>query len=422
MNGLPAALLLIACVMQGSESFMEGMIMAKASEKSTILVVDDEKLNLDLISILLRNRGFRALVASSAMEALSIIEAESPEVAIVDYMMPGMDGFSALKEIKRRFPDTYVIMFTGKGSEEIAVELMKAGASDYILKPFVNKDLIERVQKVLQIRRVELKNRELLCERENLLREIEGWNRELEARVQEKTIELKRAQAEIVQSEKLSTLGFFSAGMAHEIRNPLNSISLFVQLIRSGLDDPEKIDYTEKIMKEISRIDGILRKLLDAVKRPKFEIKEVLIDKIIDDTLGLFKSRIDMHKISVERDYRRIPPAIAADPLEIEQIFSNLFVNSIDEMHDGGTLKVLLDCNEKDIIIKVSDTGRGIPQGNLNKIFDPFFTTKKIGTGLGLSVVLRIVKTYQGRIEVENNSEKGVAFNITLPLASQPPQ
>jgi len=373
--------------------------MVKAAEKSTILVVDDEKLNLDLISILLRNRGFRALVASSALEALSIIEAEHPDVAIVDYMMPGMDGFSALKEIKRRFPDTYVIMFTGKGSEEIAVELMKAGASDYILKPFVNKDLIERVQKVLQIRRVELKNRE--------------------ARVQEKTIELKRAQAEIIQSEKLSTLGFFSAGMAHEIRNPLNSISLFVQLIKSGLEDPEKIDYTEKIMKEISRIDGILRKLLDAVKRPRFEIKEVMIDKIIEDTLGLFKSRIDMHKICVERDYVRIPPAIDADPLEIEQIFSNLFVNSIDEMHDGGTLKIILDCNEKDIIIKVSDTGKGIPPENLNKIFDPFFTTKKIGTGLGLSVVLRIVKTYHGRIEVENAGGKGVTFNISLPLTCQ---
>ncbi|HET6419983.1 MAG TPA: response regulator [Geobacteraceae bacterium] len=396
--------------------------MTKASEKSTILVVDDEKLNLDLISILLRNRGFRALVASSAMEALSIIETESPELAIVDYMMPGMDGFSALKEIKRRFPDTYVIMFTGKGSEEIAVELMKAGASDYILKPFVNKDLIERVQKVLQIRRVELKNRELLCEREKLLREIEGWNRELEARVQEKTIELKRAQAEIIQTEKLSTLGFFSAGMAHEIRNPLNSISLFIQLIRSGLEDPEKLDYTEKIMKEISRIDGILRKLLDAVKRPKFEIKEVLIDKIIDETLGLFKSRIDMHKISVMRDYKGIPPAIDADPLEIEQIFSNLFVNSIEEMHDGGTLTVSLDHNEKEIFIKVSDTGKGIPQENLNKIFDPFYTTKKIGTGLGLSVVLRIVKTYHGRIEAENNPEKGVTFSITLPLTGQPPQ
>ncbi len=401
---------------------MEGLRMTKASEKSTILVVDDEKLNLDLISILLRNRGFRALVASSAVEALSIIEAERPELAIVDYMMPGMDGFSALKEIKRRFPDTYVIMFTGKGSEEIAVELMKAGASDYILKPFVNKDLIERVQKVLQIRRVELKNRELLCEREKLLREIEGWNRELEARVQEKTIELKRAQAEIIQTEKLSTLGFFSAGMAHEIRNPLNSISLFIQLIRSGMEDPEKLDYTEKIMKEISRIDGILRKLLDAVKRPKFEIKEVLIDKVIDETLGLFKSRIDMHMISVMRDYKGIPPAIDADPLEIEQIFSNLFVNSIEEMHDGGTLTVSLDHNQKEIFIKVSDTGKGIPQENLNKIFDPFYTTKKIGTGLGLSVVLRIVKTYHGRIEAVNNPEKGVTFSITLPLTGQPPQ
>jgi signal transduction histidine kinase len=389
----------------------------KTSEKSTILVVDDEKVNLDLISILLRNRGFGTLVASSALEALSIIEAEKPDLAIVDYMMPGMDGFSALKEIRRRFPETYVIMFTGKGSEEIAVELMKAGASDYILKPFVNKDLIERVQKVLQIRRVELKNRELLREREKLLREIEAWNRELEVRVQEKTAELKKAQAEIIQTEKLSTLGFFSAGMAHEIRNPLNSISLFVQLIKSGMEEPEKLEYTEKIMKEIARIDGILRKLLDAVKRPRFEIREVLIDKVIEDTLGLFKARVELHKILVERDFRRIPPPISADPLEIEQIFSNLFVNSIDEMHEGGTLKVVLDHDDKDIFIKISDTGKGIPQENLNKIFDPFFTTKKIGTGLGLSVVLRIVKTYHGRIEAESKDGNGTTFNISLPLA-----
>ncbi len=389
----------------------------KASEKSTILVVDDEKVNLDLISILLRNRGFGTLVASNALEALSIIEAEKPDLAIVDYMMPGMDGFSALKEIRRRFPETYVIMFTGKGSEEIAVELMKAGASDYILKPFVNKDLIERVQKVLQIRRVELKNRELLREREKLLREIEAWNRELEMRVQEKTAELKKAQAEIIQTEKLSTLGFFSAGMAHEIRNPLNSISLFVQLIKSGMEEPEKLEYTEKIMKEIARIDGILRKLLDAVKRPRFEIREVLIDKVIEDTLGLFKARIELHNIQIERDFRRIPPPISADPLEIEQIFSNLFVNSIDEMHEGGNLKVVLDHDDKDIFIKISDTGKGIPQENLNKIFDPFFTTKKIGTGLGLSVVLRIVKTYHGRIEAESRDGKGTTFNISLPLA-----
>lgn len=395
--------------------------MGKVLEKSTILVVDDEKVNLDLISVLLNNRGFRTLTAPGALEALAIIETESPDLAIIDYMMPEMDGFAALKEVKRRFPDTYVIMFTGKGSEEIAVELMKAGASDYILKPFVNKDLLERVQKVLQIRKVELKNRELLLEREQLLGEIETWNLELEERVREKTEELKKAQAEIIQSEKLSTLGFFSAGMAHEIRNPLNSIALFVQLIRSGLEEPEKLEYTEKIMKEISRIDGILRKLLDAVKRPKFEIKKVHIDEIIDNTLDFFRSRIEMHKVKVERDYRRIPPAIQADPLEVEQIFSNLFVNSIDEMHDGGILKVFLDHTDSNIHIHVSDTGKGIPQENLNKIFDPFFTTKKIGTGLGLSVVLRIVKTYNGKIEVRNTDGKGALFCISLPLSDSKP-
>ena len=355
-----------------------------AMEKSTVLIIDDEKVNLDLISILLSNRGFGTLVASNAQEGLALIEAEKPELAIVDYMMPGMDGFAALKEIKRRFPDTYVIMFTGKGSEEIAVELMKAGASDYILKPFVNKDLLERVQKVLQVRKVELVNRDLLQEREKLLREIASWNRELEERVKEKTEELKKAQAEILLSEKLSTLGFFSAGMAHEIRNPLNSISLFVQLIKSGLEDPEKIEYTEKIMKEIARIDGILRKLLDAVKRPKFEIKDVRIDEVIDHTLDFLKSRLEMQGVKVDRDYRSIPPAIQADPLEVEQIFSNLFINCIDEMYGGGTLSVFLDHNDKDIHIRISDTGKGIPPENLSKIFEPFFTTKKIGTGLGL--------------------------------------
>jgi signal transduction histidine kinase len=174
-------------------------------------------------------------------------------------------------------------------------------------------------------------------------------------------------------------------------------------------------------MKEISRIDGILRKLLDAVKRPKFEIKKVHLDEIIDNTLDFFRSRIEMHKVKVERDYRRIPPAIQADPLEMEQIFSNLFVNSIDEMHDGGILKVFLDHNDSNIHIHVSDTGKGIPHENLNKIFDPFFTTKKIGTGLGLSVVLRIVKTYNGKIEVRNTGGKGAHFCISLPLSDSKP-
>ncbi len=381
-----------------------------------VLIVDDEKVILDLTSIILKNRGYTVYTASDAVTGLGIVETVTPELVLLDYMMPGMDGLTALREIRRRFPDTYVIMFTGKGSEEIAVELMKAGASDYILKPFNNQDLADRIENVLRIRDVELANRELLRERERLLAEIETWNRELEARVQEKTEALQKAQAEIVQSEKLATLGYLSAGMAHEIRNPLNSITLFLQLIKSGIEDQEKLEYIDKIFKEIDRIDGILRKLLAASKRPKFEIRNVLIDQVIDATLEVFKPQTELHKIRVDRDYRNIPPAIQADPSEIEQIFTNLFLNAIHEMLNGGTLRIQLDHDGREIIIRVADTGKGIPPEHLANIFDPFFTTKSVGTGLGLSVVLRIVKTYQGKIEVEQSTAQGTTFCVRLPM------
>jgi signal transduction histidine kinase len=387
-----------------------------SSSKATVVIIDDEQIILDLTSIILRNRGYDIHSAADATLGLELIELTHPELVLMDYMMPGMDGLSALKEIKSRFPDTYVIMFTGKGSEEIAVELMKAGASDYLLKPFNNQDLADRMENVLKVRSVELHNRQLLKEREILLAEIESWNRELERRVEEKTEALQKAQSEIVQSEKLATLGYLSAGMAHEIRNPLNSIALFIQLLKNGIEEPEKIEYLDKSLKEIDRIDAILRKLLDAAKRPKYEIKEVRMEKIIDSTIEIFMPQIKHHSIEVVRDFRRIPAPFQADPLEIEQIFTNLFINAIHEMPSQGILSIQLDHDDKRMMIRVSDTGKGIPAENLANIFDPFFTTKSCGIGMGLAVVLRIVKTYFGRIEVEKSDEKGTTFLITIPF------
>jgi signal transduction histidine kinase len=386
--------------------------------RGRVLIVDDEKVILDLTAIILKNRGYQVFTALSAQEGLDCIEKQSPELVLLDYMMPNMDGLTALKEIKRSYPDTYVIMFTGKGSEEIAVELMKAGASDYILKPFNNQDLVDRIESVLKLRGIELQNRALLSERERLLAEIADWNRELERRVQEKSEALRRAQAEVVQSEKLASLGYLSAGMAHEIRNPLNSIALFVQLIKSGLDEHERLDYVEKILKEVDRIDNILGKLLDASKRPKFEISEVRVDRVLEHTLDAFTPQLRQKRIRAVTDFKNIPPAIKADPMEIEQIFTNLFLNSIHVMPEEGTLTVELEGDEQWLTVRVSDTGPGIPPENLPNIFDPFFTTNSRGTGLGLSVVLRIVKTYKGKIEVEKSDNSGTTFLVRLPLAA----
>ncbi len=392
------------------------MTMVTSDSKGSVLIIDDEKVILDLTSIVLVNRGYTVFTASDAMMGMKELEEHHPQLVLLDYMMPVMDGLTALKEIRQRFPDTYVIMFTGKGNEEIAVELMKAGASDYILKPFNNQDLVERIESVLRIRKVELRNRELMEERERLLSEIAEWNRQLEERVMEKSEALQRAQAEIVQSEKLASLGYLSAGMAHEIRNPLNSINLFAQLLKSGCDDHEKLDFIDKILKEVERVDEIMRKLLDASKRPRFQLREVRLDRVIDATLEVFRPQTELYSIEVVKDFRNIPPSFQADQSEIEQIFTNLFLNAIHEMQQGGTLTVLLDHDDRAVTLRISDTGKGMPPENVQKIFDPFFTTKSSGSGLGLAVVLRIVKTYHGKIAVEKSDETGTTFVITLPL------
>lgn len=383
---------------------------------SKILVVDDEKVLLDLTSIILTAKGFDVLTAENGQEGLERIAKEQPDLVLLDYMMPGMDGMTALREIRVRFPDVYVIMFTGKGSEEIAVDLMKAGASDYILKPFSNQDLLDRIENVLRIRRIEIHNRQLREEREHLLREIEEWNQELEARVEQKSAELEQAHAEIVQTEKLAALGHLAGGMAHEIRNPLNSINLFTQILKSSSsqEDGNQL-YIDKIFEEVDRIDDILIKLLHASRRPRFQLESLDVTDVIEQVLASFSEQIKSQNIEIAKDYAPGLQPIMADPTEIEQVFSNLFSNSIYEMPDGGRLAVKLGQDDENVHVVVSDSGGGIPSENLNTIFDPFFTTKEKGTGFGLSVVLRIIKAYGGKISVDSTSGEGTTFNIRLP-------
>lgn len=382
-----------------------------------IIVIDDERMILDLTAMVLQHRGYRVFTADNAMDGYAIIDREQPAVALLDYMMPQINGLAALREIRSRFPSTYVIMFTGKGSEEIAVELMKAGAADYVLKPFSNANLVDRIDAVLRLRAIELRNRELLEERERLLAEIAEWNRELESRVAEKSLALERAHDEILQSEKLAALGHLSAGMAHEIRNPLNSISLFAQVLRASVGtDSEMVSYTEKIVHEVERIDDILVKLLASSKRSPFQLRSIRIEDVISQVVASFDEQAQAQGVEVVTEFVGTAPALLADGDELAQIFTNLIANALFEMKDGGRLSIGTRHAGNVLTIAIADTGRGIPPENLGKIFDPFFTTKEKGTGFGLSVVLRIVKTYGGRIHVESEPGSGTRFVIELPL------
>jgi signal transduction histidine kinase len=386
--------------------------------KATVVVIDDDIHILELADLILSKRGYQVITAPTAGEGMEIIAGRLPELVLLDYMMPEMDGLSALREIRTRFPDTYVVMFTGKGSEQIAVDLMKGGASEYILKPFNNRDLVERLDNVLRIREIELHNRSLQREHVRLLQEIDNWNQDLQKRVREKTDALQRAQSEIAQSEKLAALGYLSAGMAHEIRNPLNSISLFIQLMRQNSTDPEQLEYQGKILKEIDRIDDIIRKLLDASRRTRTISSDISIDRVIDNALEVFSPQIETGKIRVTRSYCEAPSPIKADPAELEQIFTNLFLNALDEMPAGGRLDIQISEESGRVVVRIGDSGGGIAADTLPFIFDPFFSTKTRGTGMGLPVVQRIARIYEGNISVEKTSSAGTVFRLEFPACA----
>ena len=386
------------------------------ASKATIVIIDDDLNILELTALILSGRGFRVFTALSANDGLLLISNHSPELVLLDYMMPEMDGLTALQQIKSRYPGTYVVMFTGKGSEEIAVELMKNGASEYILKPFNNRNLIERLENVLRIREIELHNGELQLEHDRLLNEIEQWNQDLQKRVREKTEALQAAQSEIVQSEKLAALGYLSAGMAHEIRNPLNSISLFVQLMRQSTQDPDQLEYQSKILKEVDRVDSIIRKLLDASRRTRTITSDVQLNQVVDAALEAFAPQIETRKILVERLYQVMPSPIKADSAELEQIFTNLFLNALDAMSQGGRLEIEITEANRRVIVRVADSGCGIPEEILSNVFEPFFSTKSSGTGMGLPVAQRIAHIYEGSMVVERTSPTGTVFRLEFPV------
>jgi signal transduction histidine kinase len=292
---------------------------------------------------------------------------------------------------------------------------MKNGASEYILKPFNNRNLVERLSNVLRIREIELHNRELQKQQVQLLLEIEDWNQELQKRVHEKTEALHNAQEEIVQSEKLAAMGYLSAGMAHEIRNPLNSISLFIQLMRQTTTEPDQLDHQAKILKEVDRIDSIIRKLLDSSRRSRVITSNVQINQVIDNAIDAFSPQIETRKIQVKRLYHCVPPPITADPTELEQIFTNLFLNALDAMGRGGSLAIELLEKGGRVIVTVSDSGNGIAEDIIPNIFEPFFSTKSRGTGMGLPVAQRIARMYGGNMEVERSSHEGTTFRLEFP-------
>jgi signal transduction histidine kinase len=234
--------------------------------------------------------------------------------------------------------------------------------------------------------------------------------------------ELKNREEIITQSKKLESLGILTAGVAHELGNPLNNIAMIAQTyaeVYDSLNREDRIDYMNKVEEETDRIKEIVKNLLDFSRPKKPVLKEAEINSVIKKTLKFVQNMLHICCIEVRLVLQEGLPHVYIDEPEIQEVFVNLITNAIHAMSPRCELSITtrLADDEAYVAIDVEDTGRGIPPEALPYIFDPFFTTKGVeGTGLGLSVSYGIVKSHQGRIQVRSEVGVGTTFTVELPV------
>ena len=247
----------------------------------------------------------------------------------------------------------------------------------------------------------------------------------LERQVRERTEALGRAQAQLIQTEKLSSLGKLSASIAHEINNPLAGIlttsKLLIRTIEESPGDPRAastIRMLKLVQRESERCTALVRNLLGFARECALPLSDADVNAALDEALFLVANQIALLGIKLERQLEPVP-AIRADFGQLRQAFANIIINACDAMPKGGTLRVRSRFVETErlITIEIADTGVGIPPEQLTRVLDPFFTTKEKGTGLGLSVVYGVVERHGGRLAIDSAPGAGTTVTIRLPLS-----
>lgn len=230
--------------------------------------------------------------------------------------------------------------------------------------------------------------------------------------------EINRFEAGIIRARNLASLGTLSAGMAHEIKNPLTSIKGYAQYVREELGDNNELSEDMSIIiHEVDRLDGILERFLKFAKPGNLKLKPTDINKLIENIVKLISREIAGSEIAIVQSLQQIP-MIEADEEQLEQAFLNITINSVQAMEKNGELSIstLISEDNEFIHLSIKDNGTGIRIEDLDKIFDPFYTTKEKGTGLGLAISTQIIEKHRGFIEVESTIGKGTEFIIGLPV------
>jgi len=417
-----------------SSSFQFPVSSVKPRPK--ILLVDDRVENLIAMERLLSDLDVAFVRAASGNEALIKALEDDFAIALIDVQMPAMDGFETVELMRQDKKTMHLpVIFVSAVYKESYYQIrgIETGAVDFITKPIVPQILKGKVKVFLDLYRNRLAMEEEIRARkqsEAALKasktELKRLNENLEERVQERTRELVASQAQLIQAEKLSALGTVTAGIAHELNNPLMGILNYIQYcIGKTSRDDRRYAVLQDAERETKRCADIIKNLLTFSrfeKQGKEEHQREHMATILDRVLELLSFRIKAEDVSVFVDVSEDTPAIMMNVGAVQQVLLNLVGNAVDAFGENKNAEIRISVRPEggSVRMTIADNGCGIPEEALVRIFDPFFTTKPAGkgTGLGLSVSQSIIKAHGGEMRCQSEVGKGTRFAILLPVGN----
>ncbi len=354
-----------------------------------VLICEDNAAYVDNLKEIIEGTGHRVRSARTCAEAQQQAHGWV-QVALVDLRLPDGEGTELARRLKDQSPDCEVILLTGHASLESASEAVRAGVWDYLIKPCATPQLIATLEKAVRHVRSQAEKRDLS----------------------------RRAQV----AEKLAAVGTLTAGLSHEIRNPLNAAALQLSVLERRVRklDPHTqtplLEPLTLVRDEIRRLEHILQDFLQFARPAPLQLKRLALDALLHKVVAFMGS--DAERRQVKLTCQLAPVEIQGDGDQLRQVFMNLTLNALDATPAGGTVSVHGELGRESprvVLLHVDDTGPGVPGEVLARIFEPFFTTKAQGSGLGLPISNAIVGQHGGTITIGRSPAGGARFTVSLP-------